>query len=194
MQASAEETGSGFREIVIMDTKERSIERFDDRGAREDVTWHGQIKAIVEQGGGSQLLETMYDGLVRGLQKRPAATLIHSTHGAIEDTYAKLGERACPRTSPAAVIAGRAPSVPVLDIVQAGTLRHHGFERAGLRYRSFSFTGAGTTALFILPASLWAHEAGRGQFGSALIKRRLLVSTLASLVAEVGGAERRTAG
>lgn len=89
-RAAAEETGSGFREIVIMDTKERSVERFDDRGVGEDVPWHGQIKAIVEQGGGSQLLETLYDDLVRGLQERPSAAVILSTHGAIEETYANL--------------------------------------------------------------------------------------------------------
>jgi predicted kinase len=89
-QAAAEETGSGFREIVIMDTKARSVERFEDRGAGEDVPWHEQIKAIVEQGGGSQLLESLYDDLVRGLRQRPSASVIHSTHGAIEATYANL--------------------------------------------------------------------------------------------------------
>ncbi|XAS67536.1 AAA family ATPase [Micrococcaceae bacterium Sec5.7] len=89
-RALAEETGSGFQEIVIMDTKERSVERFGDRGAEDDVPWHEQIKAIVEQGGGSQLLESMYDDLVRGLRKRPSASVIHSSSGAIEETYANL--------------------------------------------------------------------------------------------------------
>lgn len=101
-RAVAEETGSGFREIVIMDTKERSVERFAGRGAGEDVRWHGQIKAIVQQGGGARLLESLYDDLVRGLRKRPSASVIHSTHGAIEETYANLicalaSERAKPR-------------------------------------------------------------------------------------------------
>lgn len=32
----------------------------------------------------------MYDALIGGLQKRPSATLIHSTHGAVDETYAKL--------------------------------------------------------------------------------------------------------
>jgi predicted kinase len=89
-RAVAEDTGSRFQEIVIMDTKQRAVARFANRGAGEDVPWHGQIKAIVEQGGGSQLLESMYDGLVGGLRKRPSATLIHSTHGALEETYANL--------------------------------------------------------------------------------------------------------
>lgn len=101
-RAAAEETGSRFREIVIMDTKERSVERFEGRGAGEDVPWHEQIKAIVEQGGGSRLLESLYDDLVLGLQTRPSASVIHSTHGAIEETYANLiralaPERAKPR-------------------------------------------------------------------------------------------------
>lgn len=58
--------------------------------AEENVPWHGQIKAIVEQGGGSQLLEAMYDDLVRGLQMRPSASLIHSSRGAVEETDANL--------------------------------------------------------------------------------------------------------
>lgn len=52
-----------------MDTKERSIARFEARGVGDDVPWHAQIKAIVEQGGGSQLLESKYDSLVGGLRK-----------------------------------------------------------------------------------------------------------------------------
>ena len=95
-RAIAEETGSGFREIVIMDTKERSVERFDGRGSGEEVPWHGQIKAIVEHGGGSHLLESMYDDLVRGLRARRSASVIHSTHGAIEETYANLMDALAP--------------------------------------------------------------------------------------------------
>lgn len=86
----AENTGSRFREIVVMDTKEQSVARFAARGAGQDVPWHRQIKAIVEQGGGTQLLESMYDGLADGLRTRPSATLINSTHGAVEETYANL--------------------------------------------------------------------------------------------------------
>lgn len=86
----AEDTGSGFHEIVIMDTKQRAVARFANRGAGQDTPWHGLIKAIVKQGGGPQLLESMYDGLVSGLRKRPSAILIPSTQGAIEETYANL--------------------------------------------------------------------------------------------------------
>ncbi|WP_427175218.1 AAA family ATPase [Arthrobacter sp. 92] len=89
-RAVAEDTGNRFQEIVIMDTKQRAVARFADRGAGQDVPWHGQIKAIVEHGGGVQLLESMYDGLVGGLRTRPAATLIHSTNGAPEETYTNL--------------------------------------------------------------------------------------------------------
>jgi hypothetical protein len=95
-RAIAEATGSGFREIVIMDTKERSVERFDSRGSGEEVPWHGQIKAIVEQSGGSRLLESMYDDLMRGLRARRSASVIHSTHGAIEETYSNLIDALAP--------------------------------------------------------------------------------------------------
>lgn len=53
---------------------------------------------------------------------------------------------------------------------------------------------ASTTALFILPAQFAGYMGLVGLNGSALIKvvePRLLVSTLASLAVEVGGAVRR---
>lgn len=118
-RAAAEETGSGFREIVIMDTKERSVERFDHRGAGEDVLWHRQIKAIVEQGGGSHLLETLYDDLVSGLQRRPSASIIHSIHGAIEETYANLLCALAPERGSSPTDPGHAADNPGLGLPKA---------------------------------------------------------------------------
>lgn len=89
-RAVAAKAGGRFREIVILDTREGSVERFNDRGAGEQDPWHGQVREIVEQGGGSQLLESMYDDLIGGLLTRPSASVIHSCKGAIEETYANM--------------------------------------------------------------------------------------------------------
>ncbi|MET4059823.1 putative kinase [Arthrobacter sp. UYP6] len=96
LRGLAEETGSSFREIVILDTKGRSLTRFTNRGSDENLPWHDQVRKIVDQGGGPLLLEAMYDALVAGLSRRPSATLIHSTHGAIEETYAALTDALAP--------------------------------------------------------------------------------------------------
>lgn len=81
--------GAGFREVVLMDTGESSVERFYARGDNHDP-WHGKVTAIVEQNGGSTLLKSMYDSLTSGLHARPSASVIHSRRGEIEETYTSL--------------------------------------------------------------------------------------------------------
>lgn len=72
-----------------MDTREAAVERFYARGDNQDP-WHARVREIVEQNGGSQLLESMYDDLTRGLGSRPSTAAIHSRRGAIEETYRNL--------------------------------------------------------------------------------------------------------
>ncbi|MGO4254167.1 AAA family ATPase [Paenarthrobacter sp. TAF1] len=81
--------GAGFREVVLMDTEESSVERFYARGDNHDP-WHARVTAIVEQNGGSQLLESMYSSLTSGLRLRRSASVIHSRRGEIEETYKSL--------------------------------------------------------------------------------------------------------
>ncbi|MFJ6537864.1 AAA family ATPase [Paenarthrobacter sp. NPDC091711] len=81
--------GAAFREVVLMDTGESSVERFYARGDNHDP-WHAKVTAIVEQNGGSTLLESMYDSLTSGLHARPSALVIHSRRGEIEETYTSL--------------------------------------------------------------------------------------------------------
>ncbi|SEJ16412.1 Predicted kinase [Arthrobacter sp. yr096] len=87
----ARKSGAGFREVVLMDTQESSIERFYARGDNHDP-WHARVTAIVEQNGGPQLLKSMYIGLTNGLHNRGSASVISSRRGAIEETYARLVE------------------------------------------------------------------------------------------------------
>lgn len=88
-RSTAEQAGAGFREIVLMDTREASVERFYSRKDSQDP-WHAGVTAIVEQSGGPQLLESMYEDLTLGLDARPTATKIASRRGHIKETYKDL--------------------------------------------------------------------------------------------------------
>lgn len=90
LRAVAEESGSCFREMVLLDSKERSLVRFAGRGKGDGDPWHKAVRKIVDQQGGALLLESLYDSLVGGLTERPGATVIRTTPGALEETYSAL--------------------------------------------------------------------------------------------------------
>lgn len=48
--------------------------------------WHARVRDVLEQNGGSQFLESMYNDLTSGLPSRPSTAVIHSRGGAIEET------------------------------------------------------------------------------------------------------------
>lgn len=80
-------TGARFCEIMLLDTKQHSIERFEHRGSTAELPWHRQVQAIVDENGGRGLLADMYERLVDVLQARPATTVVPSVAGAVQQTY-----------------------------------------------------------------------------------------------------------
>lgn len=86
-EGAALDSGAEFREIVLMDTKERSLQRFTDRGLAAELPWHGEVRDLVGSSGGSTLLSEMYDRLADVLRSRAAATIVHSEPGAVDQTY-----------------------------------------------------------------------------------------------------------
>ena len=86
----ARESGAGFREVFVMDGRQRSVERFFRRGAGEQDPWHDQVRRVVEQQGGPTALATMYDQLGEVLAARPDAEVLTSTEGEVEATYRGL--------------------------------------------------------------------------------------------------------
>ena len=88
-EATARDGGATFREIVLMDGKERALERFNRRGEDSGDPWHRQVQKIVA-GLGPTCLSDMYDQLDDVLAARPAATVIHSDAGAVQQTYQAL--------------------------------------------------------------------------------------------------------
>jgi predicted kinase len=86
-EAVAGECAADFREVVLMDTKQRSLTRFARRGEHDDSDWHRLIRDIVHTSGGNPMLADMHDQLTAVLHARPAATVIPSEPDAIQETY-----------------------------------------------------------------------------------------------------------
>jgi predicted kinase len=82
--------GAVFVQVVLMDTKQRSLARFADRGAEDTDPWHHQVREIVERSGGPTLLAAMHDQLVEATARWPDAITIPSEAGAIRQTYDRL--------------------------------------------------------------------------------------------------------
>jgi predicted kinase len=86
--AVARNQGAEFHEIVLLDEKSASIDRFQRR--QDDSDWGVHNRRLVELSGGPAMLAGLYDQLMEILPRRPAAVLIRSERQAIDDTYAQL--------------------------------------------------------------------------------------------------------
>ena len=86
----ARDAGAAYCETVLMDSKERSVQRFTDRGNAAVLDWHREVAAVVERGGGARLLGDMYDQLREILPSRPYAVILDSHDGQIRQTYDAL--------------------------------------------------------------------------------------------------------
>jgi predicted kinase len=90
----AGETGAEFHEIVLMDTRENALRRFTERG-RADLP-PAEARGILDRAGGPDGLSAMYDRLTRVVASRPAARIVPTQAGQVEQAYrdllAALGE------------------------------------------------------------------------------------------------------
>lgn len=89
-EAVATMTGSRFVEILLTDTHDAALTRFECRGDHTVDPWHQQVRQIVEDGGGRALLSSMYVRLAEVTKARPAMTVIDTRAGAIDDAYAAV--------------------------------------------------------------------------------------------------------
>jgi hypothetical protein len=84
----ADAEGAGFREVVLLDERAGSVERFHRR--EDDSEWGRHNRRLVAANGGSAMLTTMYDQLLEVLEHRPSAVVVRSVPDAVEGTYAAL--------------------------------------------------------------------------------------------------------
>lgn len=89
--------GAQFCEIVLLDGRERSIARFDERADADPDPWIAHSRRMVDEQGGPAFLGRLHDALIRIVEQWPVA-VVASEPGAIEATYA-LVMAALPRTS-----------------------------------------------------------------------------------------------
>ena len=84
----ARSQGATFREVVLLDDRAAAVARFDARD--DDTAWNQHNRRVVESLGGEGFLGDLYDRLLEVLRQRPAAVVVRSVPGAIEETYAAL--------------------------------------------------------------------------------------------------------
>lgn len=80
--------GAEFVEVVLLDDRVTSLDRFDRR--EDDSAWGRHNRQLVADQGGPQFLEEMYDRLLEVVEQRPRAVVLRSEYGAVERTYAAL--------------------------------------------------------------------------------------------------------
>ena len=88
----AREHGAGFREVVLLDDREAAIERFHRRAQDSDDPWIRHHHRLIEVGGGPIVLGTMFDNLIEVVRLRPAAVVVPSAVGAVQETYQLLAD------------------------------------------------------------------------------------------------------
>jgi len=86
----ARDAGARFLEFVLMDGRDSSVRRFQQRTATASTTTHVEAGALMEQFGGQPALEAMYDRLLLLLSHRPHAQVIQTRDGQPDAAYAEL--------------------------------------------------------------------------------------------------------
>lgn len=86
----AHEHGADFREMVLLADRATAIDRFNRRAEATDDPWIRHHHRLIEQNGGAVALGAMYDKLREVVGLRPAAMLIPSVPGEVQETYALL--------------------------------------------------------------------------------------------------------
>ena len=84
----AREQGAAFRQIVLLNEKAESIDRFERR--LDDSAWNEHNRRLVADQGGPVMLAAMYDRLLDVVRQCPAAVVVYSEPEAVEQTYASL--------------------------------------------------------------------------------------------------------
>jgi predicted kinase len=88
LERLAQEVGVTFRHIVLMDSKDTAIARFQTRTASFDA--RDQHREAAEMAGGEAGLTGMYDAMLSVLPARPDADVVRSIAGDIEGTPLRL--------------------------------------------------------------------------------------------------------
>jgi predicted kinase len=93
-EAVATMTGAAFVEVMLWDSKEMAITRFDRRGEHDEQAfqdpWHDLVRQIVEVAGGRAHLGEVYDRLAEIRVARPDIITIETRVGDVDTAYEQL--------------------------------------------------------------------------------------------------------
>jgi predicted kinase len=79
-----------FHEIVLLDSKDEVLRRFAERTRIAADPAHVHAHQMLQRHGCAEALSAMYERLLDLIATRPAARVIHSTDGAVEQTYQRM--------------------------------------------------------------------------------------------------------
>lgn len=85
LESLASETGSEFRELVLLDSKENARARFLQRTERPGARF--SARSLIERNGGLDYLSEQYDMLMDVIKARPDTCVIESRSGDVDGTY-----------------------------------------------------------------------------------------------------------
>jgi len=90
-EACAARADADFVERLLMDDRERVVERFNRRDDTGPVAaWHAEVRAVVAARGGDEALRAWHAALCALAADRPRTVVIESAEGAVDDTYRRL--------------------------------------------------------------------------------------------------------
>jgi predicted kinase len=83
----ARQAGASFHEIVLLDSKDNAIRRFEQRTRTGADPAHAGAQERIDQRGGRQELSAMYDRLMSVIAARPAAKIVPTSSGQVDQAY-----------------------------------------------------------------------------------------------------------
>lgn len=91
LERVAGEAGAAFVEIALVsDTPDAAVSRFARRSEEAAEGVHRDAAALVETGGGHQMIHDYYAGVMQVVAERPATTVISTQDGEVDQAYAAL--------------------------------------------------------------------------------------------------------
>ncbi|WP_228787195.1 AAA family ATPase [Nocardia terpenica] len=89
-EEAARRANAKFREVVLLDSQQSAIERFERRTKENDDEWIQHSARVIELEGGPLFLAGIYDKLLAVLEERPSAVVLTNMWGDPEGTYERL--------------------------------------------------------------------------------------------------------
>jgi predicted kinase len=83
----AEQAGASFHEIVLLDTRENAVRRYTERTGTEAGPGHVEDHEMIRQRVGPAELSAMYDRLMSVIAARPAAKVVPTSSGQVDQAY-----------------------------------------------------------------------------------------------------------